>query len=156
MAEAINAAVVDEARIARNRVQNAGVKAFADHVLKAHFEAGKAERDIAARLQIRREGSAALTKVDAEEKAELERLRAVKNADFDALYLLGQINAHQEALQVIDDELLPSAAAPQARASLLALRDMVAEHLKEAQDVGEKLGSFMKGRQSPTPERNRP
>ncbi|HEU5285276.1 MAG TPA: DUF4142 domain-containing protein [Sphingomicrobium sp.] len=87
---------VESARLAADKAASADVKAFAEHI-RADHEKSTAELKSAA-------GTAEITvapKLDSEQQAMLDRLKAAGGAEFDRLFLEQQKTAHQKALALL-------------------------------------------------------
>ncbi len=135
LAEALNAGEVKEAQAALTKAHSPAVKDFAQHMLQAHRDADKTERDVAARLRIAHTRSPALDAMEAEQRDSAQKLQSASAKDFDRVYMDAQVKGHEDALATIDGKILPSLTDPQLRANVEALRAIVAEHLDEAKRV---------------------
>ncbi len=135
LAEALNKGEADAARIAVARTETPSVKALAEHLMQAHVSAGRAEEELARSLNFRPRGSAQLNQVKAKQRALAQRLGVAPKADFDRTYLDAEVHGHQQALELIDQDLLPSAASPQLENDLQRLRDRMADQLDDVRGV---------------------
>src|SRR5262249_40094039 len=66
-------------------------------------------------------------------------LKTKKGADFDKAYIDSQVKMHSEALDLVDNELIPSAKNPELKDHLNGVRAHVADHLAKAQEIQTKL-----------------
>lgn len=88
---------IESARLAADKAASADVKAFAQHI-RADHEKSTAELKSAA-------GTANITvtpKLDPEQQAMLDRLKAASGAQFDRLFLEQQKTAHRKALALLE------------------------------------------------------
>ena len=135
LAQALNKGEADTAKIVAGKAQNPNVKAFAQHMARAHGEAAAAEKETARRLNLRMHGSPQLEQLKAHQRATAQRLSAASKADFDRVYIDAELEAHQQALDLLDRDVLPSATNPEMTADMEALREQIAEHLDEARGL---------------------
>jgi predicted outer membrane protein len=64
----------------------------------------------------------------------IEKLQTLQGSDFDQAYMKAQVEQHQEVLDKLDAQLIPSATA-RTRGQLQQARKMVHHHLTEAKAV---------------------
>jgi putative membrane protein len=69
----------------------------------------------------------------------LETLKAQDLAAFDATYVAGQIEEHQQVLQLLNSQLIPSATDADLRALLTDARAMVERHIAAAKTIQQSL-----------------
>ena len=70
----------------------------------------------------------------------LQTLKAADSAAFDALYIRGQIQQHQEVLDLLDNHLIPRADDPRLKLHLQNSRTLVDSHLNKAKEVQSLIG----------------
>jgi putative membrane protein len=141
IADTANSGEVEQGRYASLHATDARVKQFAQHMTSAHSAIG---RKVTAMLH--KEGivpavSSQSTQLGADAQQTFASLRTKTGSDFDKAYIDAQVKAHQEVLDTFDNKLIPNAQDAQLKATLLQVRPMVAEHLKEAQEIQKSLGS---------------
>ncbi|HET8947720.1 MAG TPA: DUF4142 domain-containing protein [Candidatus Polarisedimenticolia bacterium] len=73
----------------------------------------------------------------------MTRLAPLTGDDFGRAYITAMVNGHREALQMLDDSL-KTVASVEVRQHLSAVRDKVAQHLKEAERLQGSLGQTHK------------
>lgn len=140
VAEAINHGEVLAARVAERRAEHPATKDFAKHMLQAHADEERIERDSAKRLGLKPDASSVSKRLTTTAQEDVKKLETANRSDFDRTYLDAQVRDHREALGIIDSQLLPQARDPQLKAELTGLRARVAEHLTEAERAQQKLG----------------
>ncbi len=86
---------VAAAKIARERSSNAEVKAFAAKMIAAHTETS---RKLKALLAAEKTGITPPATLDDRHQGLIDELRGAKTADFDGRYIAQQVDAHKEAL----------------------------------------------------------
>jgi putative membrane protein len=133
--ELINTAEVDQAKLAQGRGKTPGVKQFADKMLKHHGQALREQAKIVQRLKLTPTDSATAAKVKSDGEAQLAKLKGTNTASFDAAYISGQLDAHQQALDLLDTQLIPNAKTPEVVNALQIAREMVDQHLREARTL---------------------
>jgi putative membrane protein len=131
----VNAAEIDQAKLARSKAKDARVKAFAERMIKHHTEA----KDKQAKLKLDTAESALATKLERETGTTMSELRANMGPSFDQEYMFDQVKEHQQVLDTIDRQLLPHAKNGELQAYLKEIRPTVESHLKDARDLEAKL-----------------
>jgi predicted outer membrane protein len=71
----------------------------------------------------------------------MSSLRDANGAAFDTAYMDCQVEAHQNLLAALDQQLLPAATDQQLRDALTKMRSTVEAHLKEAKAIRADLGN---------------
>lgn len=139
VADLVNTAEIEQGKLAQTKARSPKVKAFAAKMVNHHQRAKDEQARLAERLDLSPADSADAAALRTDGQNTLKSLREAKSADFDALYLDGQITAHQKVLATLDDELLPSAKSPDVTRALRAAREAVASHLEEAKKLRTEL-----------------
>jgi putative membrane protein len=89
---------VEAGTIAEQRAQNPKVKAFGEHMVKAHTQTTDKLKSVLASINANVTPPAHL---DDRRQGMIDELRGAKDADFDARYIAQQVDAHKEALILI-------------------------------------------------------
>jgi len=131
----LNAAGIDQAKLARSKAKDAQVKAFAERIIKHHTEAN----DKQARLKLMTAESTLSMKLGQDTGTTMSELRANGGPSFDLEYMTAQVDEHQRVLVTIDRDLVPNAKAADLQAYLKELRPGVEAQLKDAIDLEAKL-----------------
>ena len=139
IADTANSGEVEQGRYAALHATNARVKAFAQHMASAHAAIGQKMTAVLHKEGILPAVSAQSTKLGAGAQETLASLKTKTGSDFDKAYIDAQVKAHQEVLDTFDNKLIPNAQDASLKANLQQVRPMVAEHLKEAQDIQKTL-----------------
>jgi putative membrane protein len=132
LTELVNTAEIEQAKLAQRRAKAPRVKQFADKMLTHHGHALREQAKIVQRLKLTPADSATFAKVKSQGEAELAKLKETDAASFDAAYIVSQIDAHQQALDLLDTQLIPGAKTPEVVNALQIARGMVEQHLQEA------------------------
>lgn len=130
-----NASEIEQGKLARSRAKDARVKAFAERMIKHHTEA----KDEQAKLKLDTAESALSAKLEREGGTTMGTLRANTGPSFDQEYIQTQVKEHQQVLDTIDHQLLPSAQNEALKAYLKKIRPTVEAHLKDARELEAKL-----------------
>ncbi len=130
-----NSAEVEQGKLAQGKAKNARVKKFAERMVKHHTEA----KDKQAKLKLATATSDRAMKLESDARKTLGDLKENADASFDAEYMAAQVKEHQEVLDTIDNELLPSAKNEDLKSYLKEIRPTVESHLKDARDIQSKL-----------------
>ncbi|HKO47773.1 MAG TPA: DUF4142 domain-containing protein [Polyangiaceae bacterium] len=137
LTELVNTAEIEQAKLAQRRAKAPGVKQFADKMIKHHGQAQQEQAKIVQRLKLTPADSASSAKVKTDGEAQLTRLKNIDAASFDAAYITSQVDAHQQALDLLDTQLIPNAKTPDVVNALQMARAMVEQHLREARGLRE-------------------
>ena len=86
---------VEAGKIAQTRATNPGVKAFAAKMVQAHTETTAKLKSVLGKMKHQ---PAAPARLDDRRQGLIDDLRGAKTADFDARYMSQQVDAHKEAL----------------------------------------------------------
>jgi len=133
--ELINTAEVEQAKLAQRRAKAQAVKQFADMMIKHHEQARREQAKIAQRLKLTPADSSTADKVKADGEAQLAKLKAADAASFDSAYITSQIDGHQQALDLLDAQLIPSAVTAEVVNALRTARALVEQHLRDARNL---------------------
>jgi putative membrane protein len=130
-----NDSEVDQGRYALVHAQSAAVKRFAQHMVSAHADIGRKMTEMAKLQSIVPAPSPQSIKVHTAGRRTLDAMKESTELEFDRTYIDAQIEEHEELLEALDGKLIPSARNAELRTRLSKIRPMVAEHLKEAEDI---------------------
>lgn len=143
--EANDTGEIEEAKVAQKKAKNAKVKKFAQHMIQQHTKAKQKGAALAKKAKITPEDSPVAGQVTGKATAQLDALKAADPADFDGVYIHGQLLAHEEALELIKSQLLPSATDEGLKSHLAETQAMVETHIAEARAIENELGAAMPG-----------
>ena len=133
--ELVNTAEVAQARLAQRRAKAQAVKQFADTMIKHHEQARQEQAKIAQRLKLSPADSSTADKLKSDGEAQLAQLKEIDAASFDSAYISSQIDGHQQALDLLDTQLIPSAKTPEVVSALQTARALVEQHLRDARNL---------------------
>lgn len=125
---------VDAGWLAVKRSHDPGVIDFGRKMANSHDATNKQLIIIADKLGL----SSSSSKLDEERLERIEQLKGVDASSFDALYLKGQVSAHEELASVFE-AVAGDEAAPELAAFARERRDMVGAHLREARELLDNL-----------------
>jgi putative membrane protein len=130
--ELINAAEVEQAKVAQRRAKAPDVKRFAELMITHHQQAQREQLRLVKQLKLTAADSTTAGKVKADGEAQLAKLKESDAAGFDAAYVTSQIEGHEQALELLDSQLIPNAKTPDVVSALQMARTVVDQHLREA------------------------
>jgi len=133
--ELVNTAEVEQAKLAQRKAKASAVKQFADMMIKHHEQARREQAKIAQRLKLTPADSPTADRVKADADSQLAKLKDSDPAGFDAAYITSQIDGHQQALDLLDTQLIPSAKTPEVVDALRTARALVEQHLRDARNL---------------------
>ncbi|MGK9234191.1 DUF4142 domain-containing protein [Inquilinus limosus] len=122
---------VEAGKVATRRARSSEVRDFARMMVRAHTEStGKIRNAVAAsNLSIRLP-----TELDPQHQEKLAALSSASRADFDRLYMEGQVEGHEEALK-LQQSYGDSGGDPNLKAVAMELTPIVQRHLDEARTI---------------------
>jgi len=138
---AFNKADESYARIAVARSQNAQVRAYATRMLSDNAAMNQLATDLLTRTDIQPEDDETSFDLREISAAHREKLKSLTGWAFDAAYVAGEANYHEQLLVRIDHVLLPSSRNPELRKLVQSLRPTVAAHLAQAQQLAAVIGA---------------
>lgn len=138
--ETINDAQLAAAYAALPRLEDARVRAYAEHMVQSHRDEARTERDAAARLDVRAAGSALTTAIANATDDDVRYIVELPRGQVDRWYVARELRTHQDTLDTVDRQLLTQAHSPELRAELHALRAREFEHFIEARRLEIELG----------------
>jgi putative membrane protein len=140
VADAANTGEIEQGRYAAQHATSARVKKFGQHMVTAHGTIGQKVSAVLKKEGITPAASQQSTKMTSDARQTLDSLKSRTGGDFDKAYIDAQVAAHQEVLSLFDNKLIPNAQDAQLKSALQEIRPMIADHLKEAQDIQSSLG----------------
>ncbi len=135
--DGLNAAEIEQAKVARSKSKHKGVLGFAGMMIEHHGQAQKQQ----AALKETSEPSPLANQLKEVAQQTLTRLNQANDADFDRAYLDAQVEGHQKALDTLKNQLLPSAKTPELAKYLRALQPRIEQHLARARTLRDGLAS---------------
>jgi putative membrane protein len=140
VADVVNNGEVEQAQIAKTKAKNPKVKQFAARMLTDHRKAEQTDAKVVEREGIIPEESATATEIAGQSTAALEALRTAEpGPNFDRLYIERQVAQHEKVLDLLDKQLIPSAANGKVESELEKTRGMATRHLTQALEIEHSL-----------------
>jgi putative membrane protein len=133
--ELANIAEIEQAKLAESRAKSKSVKHFAAMMVKDHNEAKNEQAKLYKDLAIAPADSQRSRTLKQDADKTLGQLRAANGAPFDTAYMDAQVTEHQQVLDLINQELVPSATQDKLVSSLNKMKTTVEAHLKEAKVI---------------------
>lgn len=135
----INQGEIDAAKWAKKHAANKDVKNFAKNMYKGHEKNKKKTQDMAKNMMISLEDSDLNKTIQDEAMSSNNNLKSLKKEEMDKVYISQQIMMHENALNHINNTLIPNASNPDLRAHLEKTRDDVSSHLTHAKELQTKI-----------------
>ena len=129
----VNSGEVAAAELATERAASGETRQFAQHVMADHSKGNEQVATLAASIPPR--DNPLSMSVREQTAAEIEKLEAHSGEDFDEAYVEVQARLHEQALETIDEHLLPAASDQKLRMLLETTREQIASHLEHAQQL---------------------
>ncbi|MFZ5729586.1 DUF4142 domain-containing protein, partial [Phenylobacterium sp.] len=128
---------IQSSQMAVERAQNAEVKEFAQMMIEAH---NQSTADLKAAVQASGQAITPPTQPSEEVADELNDLREVAAGEFDEAYIDEQVEAHQEALNLMQ-RYAGDGDVPELQAFAAATAPLIQQHLDRARALQEQLGN---------------
>jgi len=132
---AANTGEVEQNTVAVTRGGNAEVRGYAQDLVTMHTAAIAREMALAASAMIIPADHEVTQTLQTMSRAIVARLQTAEPAEFDQMYLSGQVDVHQMVLTLIDQTLLPQVKADALRDELMTMRVTVMQHLERAREL---------------------
>src|SRR5262249_4716975 len=122
-------------RLALSQADNPNVQQFATMMVEDHGRAKQNGAKLVVEQKLVPEESAVATELADGAQETLQSLQTGDTASFDRRYIDAQVREHEDALDLIDKQLIPSAQNPELKAELQKARAMVQRHLDQAKQI---------------------
>jgi len=139
LADLANTSEIEQGKLAQTKAKAPSVKKFAGMMVKHHTDAKNEQKKLFDSLKLTPMQSQNATTLKNSADETLSTLRGTQAADFDRTYMDGQVAAHQQVLELIDQQLLPAATDQPLIDGLKKMRATVESHLTEAKNIQAEL-----------------
>lgn len=131
----VNDVEVSIGKVAVDKGQDDSVKKFAAKMVAEHTASNVKITALEAKTKLSRAESDVSKTLEKNANTAIESLKNAKSSDFDKAYMDNQVTMHQQVLNTLDQNLIPSVQNTDLKSFLQSTRDQIASHLKEAQDI---------------------
>lgn len=131
----INEGEIDAAKLAEKNAVSSDVKNFALMMETEHKRNEKETKEIAKKNKISMDKSGLSKSLEADAKQTSKDLKKQPDANFDQAYIGSQVQMHTNALDLIQNTLLPAAQSPELKDHLNTTSKAVAIHLDHAKTL---------------------
>lgn len=136
---AVNDGEVQMGEMAKKTAEHADVKSFAQ-MMSTHHQQGMAKvRTIQGKTKIELKDNELTAKVKNDASQNMAQLRDKKGKDFDRLYIDSQVRMHKDALDALDNRVIPGISNGEVKTGVSEMRRQVADHLAKAEGIQKKL-----------------
>ena len=139
VADLANTSEIEQGKLAQSKAKSASVKNFAAMMVKHHTEAKTEQAKLFKQLNLTPSQSQTATTLKQNAEKATSALRSSTAATFDERYIDSQVEAHQQVLDTLDNELIPAATGPELVAGLNKMKATVEAHLREAKTIQTQL-----------------
>lgn len=136
-----NSSEIEQGKLAQGKAKSASVKKFAAMMVKHHTEAKAEQAKLFKQLNLTPTQSQTATSLKQNAEKTTSALRASTAGAFDERYIDSQVEAHQQVLDALDNELIPAATGPDLVAGLNKMKATVEAHLREAKSIQAELAT---------------
>lgn len=131
---------LEQARIAQKKATSVRVREFADTIIHDHSDARDRAERVSRALGFTAAESPVQRQLQANASSSLAKITAARAADFDSIYIGEQVTMHQQALDIIDRQLMPTARSSDLQSLVIELRPLIEHHLNEAKELQKSIG----------------
>jgi putative membrane protein len=115
------------------------VKTFAGMMLQHHTQGMAKVRNLQTKTKIELKDNELTTKAKNDANQNMAMLRDKKGKEFDRLYMDTQVRMHKDALDALDNRVIPSISNGEVKTGVTEMRRQVADHLTKAEAIQKKL-----------------
>lgn len=126
---------ITSAKMAIKKATNAQVKEYAQYLLDEHSQNLKDAMKISKDIKEKPVASAQAKDLKQKGKEEMKTLSSLKGVDFDKAYIQAMVKGHEEAINLVDNELLKSVTNPALKEFLDTTRGHLETHLDKAKKI---------------------
>jgi putative membrane protein len=137
---AANQVDIDAGKLAKSRSKNKEVVAFAQSVIADSTAVNKQTFELMKKLKVKLTESDTSRSLRGSGKETLAKLKELKGEDFDKAYADNQAAYHQQVLDMIDTDLIPSAQNAGLKDLLAKVRPAMAAHLDRVKTLQSSFG----------------
>jgi putative membrane protein len=132
---AANEVDIDAARLAESRTSNDQVKAYAERIVSEHTDANHQAKEVAKKLDMAPEENKLSNSLRSDRKRAVDRLKTLNGRQFDKAYLNDEVVFHKQVIDVVDNQLMPSASRDELKKLLIKIRPALVSHLEYAEQT---------------------
>jgi len=133
--DSVDTGEIEQAQIATTKASDPRVRDFATQMISEHTSSKQKGAELASQLRMTPTASTYSQDLQTKGSRMLEKVRAADATSFDSTYMKGQIQQHQEVLNLINGKLLPAASDASLRQMLVEAQTMVQHHLDLAKQI---------------------
>lgn len=132
---------IDMGKLAKSKSKNKEVKEFAQRMITDHTGVNKQATALVKKLKVTPEESDTSRSLKKDGVATLQRLKRLKDDEFDKAYVDHEVSFHQAVLDLIDKTLLPNAKNEELKALVEKVRPAIDAHMQHAKKIQTSLTS---------------
>jgi putative membrane protein len=136
---AVNDGEVQMAEMAKKGADNAEVKNFAGMMSTHHTQGMAKVRSLQGKTKIELKDNELTQKAKNDASQNMAVLRDKKGKEFDRLYMDTQVRMHKDALDALDNRVIPGISNGEVKTGVSEMRRQVADHLAKAETIQKKL-----------------
>ncbi|MBK8984259.1 MAG: DUF4142 domain-containing protein [Ignavibacteria bacterium] len=129
---AVNQNEISVSELAQKKMTSSLLTDYANMIVISHTENIKMANNLIVSLESGKSETPELEGLEQKSADKLATLNALTGNEFETAYLDAMINGHKEFLNMLDIDLLPMAKSEAVKTYLINTREMVANHLAEA------------------------
>lgn len=135
----VNTADSSGGAMAQTMATDAAVKAFAQRMVQDHGAANQQLQQLT-QSGVTPEPSDQSRQLEQQHQQASQQMHSMSGAQHDAAYIQHEVQMHQTALDLLDQQLIPNAQNAQLKQALQQIRTSVQSHLEQAQQIQGQLG----------------
>lgn len=147
---ATDSAEIAPSILAQQRAEHPEVKAYAERMMTDHGMLEDSLRALEQRRNISPSPTAISQQLHQMTQNAVQRLQGLSGSEFDRAYMQNMVESHEQALAIVDNQVLPATQDPELREAIQQkVRPLIVSHLQSAQQIQQQLGSQQPGAQQP-------
>lgn len=155
VARAINTGEIDQANVVKTRLTQGAAAGMVDLVIKDHSQSLQELERVSIALNLVPEDSDVSRDLQEDVQSAMDDWGEKAGLELEGAYVESQIDMHEKALKVIDDELVPATTEPTLTEYLGKLRAIIVHHLDMAKSLQDEDAGEHRGTSEPARDRER-
>jgi putative membrane protein len=130
---------IDAGKLAAKQSENKAVKEFAETMVRDHTAVNAKATALAKKLGVTPEESDTSKSLKSSGDAELEKLKGLKGAEFDKVYVDNEVSYHEAVISAVQKTLIPNAKNAELKSLLESAGPIFNAHLEHAKHLQKTL-----------------
>ena len=132
---AANEVDIDTAKFVESKTSSDLVKKYTQRITGEHTEANHQIKELDKQLGITPEETKLSKSIRSDRKRTVDRLKKLNGGKLDTAYLNDELVFHRQVIDILDNQLIPSASSEELKKLLIQLRPGLVSHLEFAEQT---------------------